>query len=140
MTISITSDLFLDHLNCHYKSHLKHSGSTGVLSEFELMQRQLAAQYRNCAAKHICSKYQSDDILHSPASLLTAVEHGYSLLTDVPVTSHNLTVRMDAVARLDQKSSSDPEYCPVLFIRNDKLTKIDKIASCILGACFRTGA
>jgi predicted RecB family nuclease len=126
MSRQITQQLFLAHLQCKYKSHLKQIGTIGSLTDIEVLDTKLDGDFRERAVQHLCDSYLRDQVARSPDSTERAVAGGYHLITDVLLSHQELVTRVDALLRVRKQSPSRSQYAPALFVRGDKPTKLDK--------------
>ncbi|RKY08902.1 MAG: hypothetical protein DRP56_03410 [Planctomycetota bacterium] len=131
---SITTELFTDFLNCRHKAFLKATGTRGTISEFQGLETALQQKYVQHAQQHLFGSLPTDQISQTPKSLAQAIECECPIITNAHADADNLSVRIDALVRLHQKSSH--EYIPVLFVYREKLVKHDKLLLAFLGLCL----
>jgi len=131
---SITTELFVDFLNCKYKAFLKVTSTPGTKSEFHVVETTLQQEFAQRAQQHLLGSLPPDQISHAPKSLDRALERDYHIITHAHVAVGNLSVCIDALVRHHSKSSC--EYIPVLFVPREKLIRHDRLLLAFWGLCL----
>jgi predicted RecB family nuclease len=113
-------------LRCKYKSHLIQTGAIGSISDVEVLDAKLDEQFRDRATQHLCALYPRDQVARSPASTADSVAAGQLFITDAPLAHQELVARVDALIRIGGTSPQNSQYSPVVFVRCDKPSRLDK--------------
>lgn len=143
MKVRITNKLFLDFVECKYKAYIKLTGKCGQKSEFEEFRNQQLQQYHAQARQHLLHAYRGKQVCTSSClSLSDVLTNGDNLVTDVVATESDVTAHFDAlIAALNPTGATLPHYIPVMFIPEEKISKIHRLslAFCGLILAFRLG-
>ncbi len=125
MKNTISSDLFLDYLNCHYKVYLKSTGKLGTVPDFQILETELKQEYADCACENLLKLFPTEQISQSPKSLINALENRYKLLIRAQADIDNFSVCFDALILYKEKLVL--KYHPVLFVYKENISKQDKL-------------
>ena len=74
--MQITDSLFLACCKCPYKAFLKSKGEAGKILEYEAIQTEADAQFREQAVERLVATHAGGIVLRDPPSLTAAVEGG----------------------------------------------------------------
>jgi predicted RecB family nuclease len=124
----ITDDVFLSHLNCKRKAHLKAAGLSGGRSDFEAVQLNLDRAYRQQALAALLGPGGEAGAVRDPPSLGAAVRGQARVIVDAVAEADGLRTLIHALERVGEVNTRKaPTYAPVLFVRNEKVTRQDKL-------------
>jgi len=131
---TISNDLFHDFLHCKYKAYLKITGKCGQKSDYEIIDFQLSADYRRRATDHLLQSRASAEICKSPPDLPKALRQRHAIVTDGYATVDDTSVHFDALLlAAPRPASSSSSYIPVLFSRDQKMSKDDGLLVAFCG-------
>jgi predicted RecB family nuclease len=124
----ITNDIFLSHLNCERKAHLQAAGLSGERSDFEAVQLGLDRVYQQQALAAFLGRYGQAEILRDPPSLDAPLRGQHRVIVNATAEADGVRTRIHALERVGEAGSRNaPAYAPVLFVRNEKVTRRDKL-------------
>ena len=69
----------------------------------------------------------ASDILRDPPSLEMAIQSRARFIIGATALAGNLCSRLDLLERQDDGERNGPIYAPILFVRNNKVTKSDRL-------------
>jgi hypothetical protein len=129
MKTLITNELFLDFVECRYRGYLKITGASGPKSGLVEVSGRLRESYHSQAREHLLQAYRDEGKkVCTDAELSVVLANRYDLAIDVTVTDANLSVRFDALmAAPGSASGSQPDYIPIIFVNNDKVSTEDEL-------------
>ena len=129
MKTLITNELFLDYIECRYRGYLKITGATEPKSDFLDVSGILRERYHSQAREHLLRAYRDEGKqVCTDVGLSVVLANRYDLAIDVTATDTNVSVRFDALmATPDNASGSRPDYIPIIFVNNDKVSKEDEL-------------
>ena len=118
-----------------YKAFLKSKGEVGEVVDYEVIQNEADARYRDEAIKRLLRNHAGSQVLREPPSLALAVKEGVKLILGAEgrslgggpaasTCSKGMSIDRDAGSRL---------YVPVLFSHRNKLTREDSLLAAFHG-------
>lgn len=123
MSGKITSDVLESRLKCRYKGHLKTAGEQGLPHDYEILMKESRERIRQAATAMLLARHDGDEV---PSGLpLTAdlLKRGLPLLLNAVFEDEDLSVRFDALLRVDGDSRLGCfHYQPVIFHEAEKAT------------------
>ncbi len=125
MKKSISSELFLDYLNCHYKLYLKGNGKMGTVSDLQKLEVELKRKYADCACINLSDLFPTEQISHTPKSLINAIKKRYTLIIKAQADIDYLSVDFDAL--ILSKKKVGLRYHPILFVYGETIHKQDRL-------------
>jgi predicted RecB family nuclease len=134
MKTLVTNDVFLDFIECRYRWYLKLTGAAGQRPGLVDLSDKLREAYHSQAREHLLQIHR-DEGKHvcTDVGLSGVFANRYDLAIDVTATDANASVLFDALmATPGNLNGRPPDYIPVIFVNNDKLSKEDELR---LGLC-----
>jgi predicted RecB family nuclease len=125
----ITNELFSDFIECRYRGYLKVTGAHGPKSLLVEVSGRLRESYHSQAREHLLQAYRVEGkLVCTDVGLSVVLANRYDLAIDVTATDSEVSVRFDALmAAPGNASGSQPDYIPVIFVNNDKVSKEDEM-------------
>jgi predicted RecB family nuclease len=124
----INDDMISNHLHCGRKAFLKAAGTPGEFHEIERVRIDLDETYRRRALGVYLARYDEREIVRSPSSLEAAIGSGPRIIVDATATAGNVRSRIQLLERVEHGGRKGvPSYVPMMFVRNDKVTRRDKL-------------
>lgn len=124
----INDDMISNHLHCGRKAFLKAAGTPGELHDIERVRIDLDETYHRRALGVYLARYDEREIVRSPPSLEAAVGSGPRIIVDATARAGNLRSRIQLLERIGHGGwKGVPCYVPVMFVRNGKITRRDKL-------------
>jgi predicted RecB family nuclease len=120
----VTNDIFISHLNCRRKGHLKGAGRSGEPHDFETVQLGLDRVYRTKALAAFLGPGCEDRVVHAPPSLEAALLRQPRVIVDAVAEADGICSHIHALEWIGGTASA---YAPILFVRNEKVTRHDKL-------------
>jgi predicted RecB family nuclease len=120
----ITDQTFISFLNCRRKAFLQAAGNRGEQADIERVQLDLDALYRRKTLEEYLAPYPPSDVLLDPGSW-AAVSGRPRVVVNVTVTGGDLQSHLHAVEQVEGRVPAT--YTPILFVRNNRLTRFDKL-------------
>jgi predicted RecB family nuclease len=134
MATTITRDIIESYLNCKYKGHLKLTGVSGTPSDYEAMTEAVSASSREQAVTKLVARFGGGDGCRGLTVTPAILRQGAPLLADAHLTEDGVSLRLDALKRVDAASKlGDHYYIPVLHNHGDKVGRRLKLLLAILG-------
>jgi predicted RecB family nuclease len=123
----ISNEVFVGFLNCRRKAFFKQAGQVGEMTQIEQVQRQLDKTDARAALDRFMGQEPKGDVLRDPPTLETAIQSLARFIVGATAQAGNLCSRLDLLERQADGQSEAPLYGPVLFVRNSKVTKNDRL-------------
>jgi hypothetical protein len=129
MRTLVTNELFSDFIECRYRGYLKVTGERGPKSDLVDVSCRLRESYHSQAREHLLQAYRIEGKqVCTDVGLSVVLANRYDLAIDVTATDTNVSVRFDALmAAPGNASRSQPDYIPIIFVNNDKVSKEDEL-------------
>ncbi|SPE29774.1 transposase [Candidatus Sulfopaludibacter sp. SbA6] len=129
MKTLVTNELFLDFLECRYRGYLKITGASEPKSDLVDVSGRLRESYHSQAREHLLRAYRDEGKqVCTDVGLSAVLANGYDLAIDVTATDTDVSVRFDALmAAPGNASGNQPDYIPIIFVNNDKVSKEDEL-------------
>lgn len=118
----ITNDILTSHLNCRRKAHLKSAGRSGERHDIEVVELGLDPAYRRRALTAFLGPFGEAGVVRSPPSLETALLGLPRVIVETFAEADGIRSEIHALERI-----GDAAYAPVLFVRNEKVTRQDRL-------------
>jgi predicted RecB family nuclease len=132
--MTITNEILEGYLNCKYKGHLKLAGERGTPSDYEAMTAATNQASRETAIAKLVARLGEGDACRGTPVTAAALRPGYPLLADAVLDDEGLSLRFDALKRVDGASKlGSHHYVPVLHTRGDKAGPRQKVLLAVLG-------
>ena len=77
--MQITESLFIAYSQCPYKAFLKSKGEIGEVVDYEVIQTEADARFRDEAIERLLQSHAESQVTREPASLRLAVKEGVKL-------------------------------------------------------------
>src|SRR5262249_43041423 len=113
-------------LSCRRKAFFKQAGQVGEPADIERVQLQLDRCFTRTALDRFLSQQAESEVLREPPTLETAIQSRPRFIVGATAQAGNLSARLELLERLDD-GVEKPLYAPVLFLRNHKVTKNDRL-------------
>src|ERR1035438_8602458 len=128
MKALITNELFSDFIECRYRGYLKILGASEPKSHLLEVSARPSEGYHSQAREHLLRAYRdAGKRVCTDVGLSVVLANRYDLAIDVTATDTNASVRFDALmAAPANASGSQPDYIPIIFVNNEKVTKEDE--------------
>ena len=78
--MQITESLFVAYCQCPYKAFLKSKGEVGEVVDYEVIQKEADARFRDEAIERLLRSHAESQVSREPASLRLAVKEGVRLI------------------------------------------------------------
>jgi predicted RecB family nuclease len=123
----ISNEVFIGYLNCKRKGFFKQTGEVGEMAEIERVQLALDRAYALSALDWFLAQHPESEVLRELASLETAIQGRPRFIVGATAQAGNLSSRLGLLERLEGGEGKAASALPVLFVRNNKVTKSDKL-------------
>jgi hypothetical protein len=133
MVMPLTESLFLAYCQCAYKAFLKSKGELGEPIDYELIQTQADASFKDEAIMRLVQSQDGSQILREPASLKSAIRQGFHLILGARFEALGVAHKFDLLERLNDRDDSRSIYVPVKFTHREKLTREDLLLAAFHG-------
>jgi predicted RecB family nuclease len=134
MATKITRDIIESYLNCKYKGHLKLAGHQGTRSDYEAMATAARASSREQAVTRVVARFGEGDAYRGMTVTDANLKQGAPLLADAELEDEDLSLRFDALKRVDGASNlGNHHYVPVLHNYADKVSRRERLLLATLG-------
>lgn len=128
----ITSALFSDFVNCHFKAYMKVDGQIGQVGTLEQFSTTLDQEYRTLAMRHLVSSCPTHQVVYGPALLGEECRSRPRLILDALCTTADYSWEVHAIECRDSSAFRQNQcIVPIRFSRSVKLSVVDKL----LAAC-----
>jgi hypothetical protein len=128
MKTLITNELFSDFIECRYRGYLRLTGATGPKSDLDDETGRLREAYRTQAHEHLIRVYRNQGKrLSTDVELSVVLANRYDLAVDVTGADATASVRFDGLMAAPGNVSGSPNYIPVIFVNNNKVSKEDEL-------------
>ena len=114
--MQITENLFVAYCQCPYKAFLKSKGEVGEVVDYEVIQTEADARFKNEAIERLLQSHAESQVSREPPSLQLAVKEGARLILGARVeakewlsgstSSNDLSIVMTTGERSTCRSSS----------------------------------
>src|SRR3954451_19519284 len=133
MAMRITNGIVEAYLNCKTKGHLKLVGETGTKSDYEAMTEAASRASRELSLGEIVARYGEGDAHRGSAITAARLKQGAPLLVDAVVEDDGMSIRFDALKRVDGASKlGGHHYVPILRNHGDKVGRSRKLLLAVL--------
>jgi predicted RecB family nuclease len=121
MSGKITSDVLESYLKCRYKGYLKTMGEKGLSHDYEILMKESRERIRQAAMAKLLARHNGDKLLIRLPLTADLLKRGLPLLLDIGLEDEDLSVRFDALLRVDGDSRLGGfHYKPVIFHEAEK--------------------
>src|SRR5713101_3117655 len=129
MKALITDELFSAFVECRYRGYLKTIGASEANSHLLEVSARLSEGYHSQAREHLLRAYRdAGKQVCADVGLSVVLANRYDLAIDVTATDTNASFRFDALmAASANASGSQPDYIPIIFVTNEKVSKEDEL-------------
>ena len=122
MATEITRAIIESFLNCKFKAHLKLTGESGTISDYEAMTTTARQVSRESALTKLTTRFGLEDACRERAVTVATLKQGAPLLAGADLEDETLSLHFDALKRADGSSKlGDHHYVPVLPYHEDKV-------------------
>jgi predicted RecB family nuclease len=119
----VTNAVLESRLKCKYKAHLKMAGEQGQPHEYELMLKDSRDHVRASATATLLARHLGQEVPQGLPVNAELLKRGLPLLLDTTIEDGDLSIRFDALLRVEGKSRLGGfHYAPVLFHEAEKPT------------------
>ena len=116
MATKITRDIIESYLNCKYKGHLKLTGESGTISDYEAMTTAARASSRKQALSSLIVRFVKGVVLRGTAVTAALLKQGAPILLDASLEDEDLSLCLDGLKRVEGASKvGDHHYLPILL-------------------------
>jgi predicted RecB family nuclease len=131
--VKITREVLEGYLNCKTKGRLKLAGEPGAKSDYEAMTETAGRAAREETIAKLLARFGEGDCRGAAVTAATLKE-GKTLLADIDIEDEGLSVRFDAVMRVDGPSKLGAHrYLPVLHHHEEKAGRRQKLMLALFG-------
>ena len=132
--MQITESLFLAYCQCPYKAFLKSKGEVGEVIDYEAIQKEADARFRDEAIKRLLGSHSESQVLREPSSLVLAVKEGARLILGARVDAQGVALRFDLLELLVDRDDDRRVVCvPVQFSHRNRPTREDSLVAAFHG-------
>jgi predicted RecB family nuclease len=132
--MKITNEILEAYLNCKTKAHLKLAGETGTKSDYESMTTAAKEASREEALARLVARFGEGETCRGLPLNTTTLKEEAPLLVDVNLEDESLSLRFDALKRVDGPSQLGTfHYAPVLHHDANKISKHQKLLLAVFG-------
>jgi predicted RecB family nuclease len=132
--MKITDRLFLAYCQCPYKAFLKSKGEVGEIIDYEVIQQEAHARFKEEAIERLLRSHAGSQVLREPPSLVLAIKAGDTHILGARVEALGVVLSFDLLERhVDRDDDSRRFYVPVLFSHRNKLTRVDSRLAALHG-------
>ena len=133
----ITLDLMAAFIRCRYKAFLRCTGDSGVATEYELLQRELADEYQEKAIALLTARFTPNEIIFNPPSLEDASQGRYRLILNAACNPERGSITFPAIEHTTSRTSTTKhEYALIASSPTNKLSKDEKLTAAMLGSAL----
>jgi predicted RecB family nuclease len=134
MPTKITRDVVESFLNCKYKGHLKLTGESGTPTDYEAMTTAARRLSRESVLAKLVAPFGIKDACQGIVVTAAALKQGRSMLADGDLEDETLSLRFDALKRVDGPSKvGDHHYVPVVHHHSDRIGRQHKVLLALHG-------
>jgi predicted RecB family nuclease len=134
MASTITIGVLESYFKCRYKAHLQLSGERGVSTDYEILLREMRERVQRAAKELLLARHKEGEVLRGLSVTPALLGRGALLVLDATVDGEELSVRFDALKRIDGSSRlGNFHYVPVLFHEAERLTQEQRALLEMLG-------
>ena len=124
----VTNDILVSFLHCKRKAFLIAAGTTGQPTDTETVLVDMGHIYRRQALDAFLAKHCEQDVLYDPPHLKAALESNPQVIVNATASVDGLSSLIEAAEQMKGMDQFDASvYAPVLFIRNEIVSRIDKL-------------
>lgn len=124
----ITIESFLSFLHCHRKSYLKTHGCSSESTDLERIQLSLHDHYRRQALEDFIGSTSPCKVIRDPPSFEAVLSDRPRFIVNVTVAGEKITSQIHLLEQVEGTGRRGcPVYMPVLFVRNNKVSRLDKL-------------
>src|SRR5271166_4517953 len=132
--MQITESLFVAYCHCAYKGFLKSKGEVGEVVDYEAIQTEADARFRDEAIERLLRSHAEGQVSREPSSLHFAVKEGVKLIVGATVEALGAALRFDVLERLVNRDDDRRVVCvPVQFSHRNRLTREDSLLAAFYG-------
>ncbi|MGD0044276.1 MAG: hypothetical protein ABSE84_28375, partial [Isosphaeraceae bacterium] len=91
--MQITESLFVACSQCPYKAFLKSKGEIGQVVDYEVLQTEADARFRDKAIERLLRSHTESQVTREPPSLQLAVKEGARLILGARVEAQGMALR-----------------------------------------------
>jgi hypothetical protein len=106
MATEITRAIIESFLNCKFKAHLKLTGESGTISDYEAMTTAARASSREQALARLAARFGEGAAARGAVVTAALLKQGAPFLLDAGLEDGGLSLRFDALKRADGVSES----------------------------------
>jgi predicted RecB family nuclease len=133
MAAKITRDIIESYLNCKFKGHLKLTGQSGTLSDYEALATAASALSREQALTRLAARFGEEAAGRGTVTAALLKQRAPFLL-DASLEGDGFSLRLDGLKRVDGASElGDHHYLPVLHVHGDKVGRREKTLLALAG-------
>jgi predicted RecB family nuclease len=134
MATKITRDVLESYLHCKTKAHLKTAREQGLPHDYEILMKESRERIHQAATTRLLARHDGDKVSIGVPVTADLLKRGLPLLLDAAFEDEDLSVRFDALLRLDGDSPLGGfHYQPVIFHEAEKATADLRILLALLG-------
>ena len=97
--MQITESLFVAYCQCPYKAFLKSKGEVGQVVDYEAIQTEADAKFKNEAIERLLQSHTESEVAREPPSLKLAVKEGARLILGARVEVKDVALTFDLLER-----------------------------------------
>ena len=128
MSAKITREILDSYLDCKRKAFFKSLGETGLVHDFEKLQREITAVVKQGVTEKIATDIRSQNVQLGVVLTPDVLKSGASYLLDATLSTKELNLRFDGV-KLDCGTPGvvRSHYIPILFLPQRNVRKKQKL-------------
>ena len=135
MKTLITNELFSDFVECRYRGYLRLTGATGSKSDLVDESGRFREDYHTQAREHLLRLCRNaGKRVCTDVDLSVVLANRYDRAIDVTKADSTTSVRFDALMAAPGNVSGSPDYIPIIFVNNNKVSEEDEL---LLGRVLR---
>ena len=132
--MQITDKLFVAYCQCPYKAFLMSKGEAGEVVDYEVIQKEADAKFRDQAIERLLRSHTEDQAIREAASLRSAFKSGVMFIFGATIEALGAALTFNLLERqVDRDDDRRAVYVPVTFSHRRKLTREDSILAAFHG-------
>jgi predicted RecB family nuclease len=132
--MQISESLFVAFCQCPYKALLKSNGEVGKVADYELVQKEADAKFKDQATERLLRSHTESQVSRETASLHFAINAGVTLIIGGRVEASGVALTFDLLERqVDRDDNRRTVYVPILFSHRNTLTREDSLFAAFHG-------
>lgn len=128
MERTITNDVLEAYVLCPYKAYLKHTGHTGIISEYEAVLKELRREVKEKVTERILTQNPERAVVTGQPVTTALLKRGTPFLLDASIEDEQVSITMDGLKRVPGPSSLGAFlYLPIVFHEAQQVHKEQRL-------------